>query len=352
MHLNDHKPSVEQRSENWIHESYRALVTAILLLFAMTIIGALGYIIIEGWTLREAFFMSVITLSTVGYGEPHELSAGGEIFSICLIMTSMSVAAYCFGVIGRTALQGEIHHYRRAIKMRKTIDSLKGHAIICGYGRLARFIVPDLLDHNTDVVIIENDKLRIAELEKTKIPFIEGNAYEDDTLKSAGVEQAANLITLLPRDADNVFVTLCARHLNEKITISARTETEENEKKLRRAGANHVIAPFRVSATRAVQQLLHPYVNDFLHIATDESGENLSLEQIVLPKNSPLNSQTLAESGIRQKTGVIVAACIDRQGKMILSPDKDTELVAGSTLILLGTERSLERFGEVMEGEL
>jgi voltage-gated potassium channel len=292
--------------------------------------------------------MTIITLSTVGYREVAPLSDNGKLFTAGLIMSGVIIAAYSVGVIGRTLIEGELKRYRRLHKMRKVIASYSNHTIVCGYGRLGRIVVQEMLGENQDVVIIENDSARIEELESLSIPYIEGSAYEDEALIAAGIDRAGHLLALLRTDADNVYVTLCARDLNSNIRIIARTEGESGENKLKRAGANQVIAPYRLSGGRIVQQLLRPNVSDFLAIAQDRMGTELVLEEIVIPENSQLGGMSLERAELRNRTGAMIAALINPDGDMITSPGGDTILEAGATIIIIGTRSSLDRLNQLL----
>lgn len=340
-----------RRSEEWRETQLEGFAAAILLLTALLIIGTLGFELIEGWDLLDSLYMTVITISTVGYGEIRPLSDEGIVFTIFLIVMGMSIAVYAFTVIGRAAVEGELYELRRMRKMEKKIDHMKDHMVICGYGPLARFITSELQEVSQEVVVIDYDPARLQELKEEKIPFVLGNAHEDETLEAAGIKRATALLAVLSSDADNVYVTLSARSLNPNIRIMASARDLSNESKLLRAGANQVISPYQVSGTRIVQQLLHQYVNDFLEIATSKDGQKLVVEQLVVPDTSPLVGQTLQGSQIRQKTGVSVAAIMSQTKGTNLSPGKDELIEAGDTLIVLGSNQALTKFGELVVKE-
>ena len=338
------------KSQAWLAKQMKSFYVAVGLLSFIILFGIAGYMIVEDWGLHDAFYMTIITLSTVGYGEVIPLTKNGQLFSSILIIMGMFVAAYSFGMIGRTALEGELNRFRGISRMFKKIAALEDHIILCGYGRLAKFIIPDLLDSGCEVVVIDSNPLAIIDLEGLGIPYVEGNAYEDDTLKQAGIGRARALLALLPNDSDNVFITLTARALNEKLSIISRTELLSGESKLRQAGANTVISPYRVSASRLVQQLLHPVVNDFLEILSDDDGHHLAVEQVMVPGSSPVNGKTLGECRIREETGVIVAACQDDNGQMNLQPTKETVIHGGSMVVALGTREALAKFSSLVIG--
>lgn len=345
----DKRTASEYRSKAWLEKHFRSFMMASCLLVIVLSFGTAGFSLIENWDLHNSFYMTVITLSTVGYGEVQPLSRPGQLFAAFLILAGMVTVAYAVSVIGRSALEGELYKYRRINKMRKEIGQYSNHVIVCGFGRLARFVIPDLLDRGLKVVIIESDLEAIESIESQSLPFVEGNAYEDETLLAAGIASAQSLLAVLPKDADNVFITLSARHLNPRVNIIARTELPAGEAKLRLAGANQVVAPYRVSGSRIVQQLTHPYVNDFLEVASGVHGEKLVLEQLVIPKESHFAGVTLGESGIVEKTGTSIAAFIRCDGSLEINPGRDSVLEGGSTLIAFGSGQGMEKLSDLMD---
>lgn len=318
----------------------RNFLIAISLVLAVLCLGVTGFVLIEGWPWFDAFYMTIITLSTVGFTEIHPLSQAGRLFTAGLIACGVSVAAYAFATISRTVVEGELLQLRRRRRMDKRIASYSGHTIVCGFGRLAEAVVNELIAAGVQIVAIENDPEFAEELYAAEVPFVIGSAYEDETLKAANIEKAKNLLALLPKDADNVYISLCARDLNPNITIVARTEDRAGEKKLMRAGANRVIAPYRVAGLRLVQQLIRPSVSEFLELTGIRSG--LVLEEVVVPENSPVAGKTIENSELRGKTGAFIAAIIEPGGAATVNPPADTTIRAGTTLIILGKAGSLE----------
>ncbi|MCB0352155.1 MAG: potassium channel protein [Bdellovibrionales bacterium] len=332
----------------WYIEYVQELVIAVLLVLILFSYGALGFVLIEGWSLLDSLYMTAITLSTVGFEEVHPLSQEGRVFCMVLIILGVTVFAYCFGTLGRTFLQGELQYFGKVFRMEKRIGQLKDHVIVCGYGRLAQFVVPELIERGENVVVVEEASDRVQQLLASQVLFIEGNAYDDDVLQRAGVTRARTLLALLSDDAHNVFITLSARGLNPDLTILARTERVNVEKKLYQAGANQVLSPYRAGSSRIIQQLLHPGANDFLEIASDQEGNHLMLEQIVVSDGAGVVGKTIQESAIRPQTGILIAALIGRDGILNLNPNAQTVLDAGSTLIALGTEDSIEKLEQIV----
>ncbi len=344
------KPShVLDDSERWHIQYLKNIALAMTLLTLLLALGASGFMMIEGWNVFDSVYMTVITLSTVGFGEIHPLSQEGKIFCTLLIMVGMLVVTYCFSTLGTSILQGELRHFGRIHRMERAIKRFQDHIIVCGYGRLSQCVIPELLEQGEKVVVVEFRKAALEELRRVDIPYVPGNAFEDHTLITAGIKNAKALLTLLPDDANNVFVVLTARALNDRVRIVSRIETPEVEKKLRQAGANQVIAPYRVGSTRLVQQLLHPYVNDFLEILSGYDGDALVLEQVVVGNESPLIGKTLMESKIREKAGVLIAAILNKDGTLDFKPTGDTELAPGATLVAMGMKEDIEKLDQMIE---
>ncbi|MCB0324407.1 MAG: potassium channel protein [Bdellovibrionales bacterium] len=325
------------------------LITAASLVFGVIFIGTIGFRYIEDYSWIDAFYMCVISVSTVGFGEVEPLSPVGRLFTSGLIIAGVGTATYSFTALVRLIVEGELLRLRGIHRMKKKIENLEHHHIVCGLGRLGKIVVQELAEAGEDVVAIELDPIEAGpDLERLQVPLIVGSAYEDEVLKSAGIQRAKTLLALLPKDADNVYVTLCARDLNPQLTIIARTEDEGGESRLKRAGANTVLAPYRVSGSRLAQRLMRPNVSDFLEIAAGRKGEQLVIEEVIVPTASPLVGKSLAESDLRQKTGAIIAAFIRTDGEMIFNPGAKHVIEGGSTLIVLGEKASVEALSNLL----
>lgn len=336
--------------DHWtlVPEAKNSLLLLISLALSVIVFGTLGYLLIEDWTLLDSFYMTVITVSTVGFMEVAPLSPAGRLFTALLIIAGVGVAAYTFTTMVRLIIGGELSHIRGINKMRKEIGKLDDHIIVCGFGLLGSIVVRELVEAGQRIVVIDQDPDRISELKDSGIPFVQGVAYEDDVLKAARISTAKTLISLLPKDADSVYVTLCARELNPSLNIIARTEDEGGENRLRRAGAHQVLAPYRVAGSRIVQQLIRPHVSDFLQLAVGPVGPKLVIEEIIVPPESKLRGKTLEESALRQKSGAVVAAVVEADGTTTLSPGGDAIITPGSTLIIFGERGSLEKLSELL----
>ena len=330
------------------YQSLRSLLTAIALVAVVIAIGSVGYELIEGWDTIDAIYMTVVTLATVGFKEVHPLSVAGKVFTIGLIVTGVTVATYSFAVIARTIVEGELFRLRGFRKMERKIASMTGHTIVCGFGRLASLVVRDLVRSKESVVVIENDPSLVDDIIAAGAPYVLGSAYEDETLKFANIHAAKNLLALLPKDADNVYITLCARDLNPHINIIARTEGESGEQKLLRAGATRVIAPYRVAGSRVVQHITHPQVSAILEVSSVTRESPLVFEEIQVPASSPIAGQKIEDTGLRSKAGILVAAIVNPDGTSSINPDGKTVITPGCTLVVLGQPGSVGKLGEVV----
>jgi voltage-gated potassium channel len=311
--------------------------TAIVTVLA---IGTTGYVLIEQWTPLEALYMTVTTISTVGYGEIRPLSDAGRYFTMFIILSGTGVLAFLLGTIGE--LTGAIRRRR----VQTSIDQLKGHFIICGHGRVGHEIVEDLRDNDVAIVIIDRtpEPLRHGD----RYHFIEGDASDDAVLQRAGVTRARGLVAATGDDNANIVVTLTARALNPSLVIVARASHPSAEAKLMRAGASHAISPYRIGGRRMATQLLHPKVTDFLDRLMHSRDLEFWLEEATVHSGSKLAGRTIAECAIARDTGVNLLAVVKGAGGALLTnPPADTRLDSSDVLIGFGTRRQLEQLGKL-----
>ncbi len=330
-------------------EYLRHLLVGIFSFLFLICVGTLGYHLIEGWSLCEAFYMTIITLSTVGFGEIHPLSEFGRLFTIILILGGVGVAIYVFSMVTETVVSGQLQELLGRRRLEHKIAALKGHYLICGYGRIGRHICR-IIAKEVPFVVIENDPEIIKEIEKAGFIYIEGDATHEDILKRAGIERAKGLVGVLPSDADNVYVTLTARSLNPKLFIIVRADEERVVRKLERAGADKVISPYLIGARRMALTILRPAVTDFLELATPETSLELQLEEVVVKAHSELVGKKLIESGIRQFSGAIILAVRKVTGEMIFNPPPGYILGEDDTLVALGDRKGLSKLEDVASG--
>lgn len=317
------------------------IVSILILGTSLLVGGTLGYMLIEGWTLAESLFMTVITLSTVGYGEVQPLTPVGQVFSIILIMFGVGTVAYSFSTVADYIVAGELYGVLRRQRMIREIGKLRNHYIICGYGRVGRQVAEGLRNDGYEIVVIENDPEQIRPLEEDLINHILGDAAEDRMLQEAGIEHARGLFTCLRDDADNVLVTLSARTLNPSIFIIARSNSASTEQKLHIAGANQVINPYSIAGNRMAAQMTHPGVMEFLDVVMRRKDLELHIEEVVVGEESDLNGKALADSRVRSETGVNVLAIRRPDDRLFTDVGPDFLLRTGDALICLGTPQQL-----------
>jgi len=311
--------------------------------------GTIGYMIVEGWDALDAFFMTIITLSTVGYGEVHSLTSAGKLLSIIIIVSGVASAGFAVGTAGRITLEDRIKTVLGRKSM-KAIRKLKDHYIICGFGRMGRIICEDLDERGVPFVVLENHEDVLDELERLDYMFLKGNATDDEELIEAGIEQAAGLVSVVTDDTQNVFIVLTARGLNPGLNIVARAASEESVTKLVRAGANKVVSPYSVGGHRIAQAIIRPTVLDFLETIVQNREMELRLEEEIVSPESSLVGKTLAVSGLRKDYNIIILAIKSATGTMAFNPPFDTEIKAGDTLVLLGNASDLDRLDQVVKG--
>lgn len=326
-------------------EKIRGRVILSVTLLALTIsTGTVGYTIIEGWDLFDSFYMTVITLSTIGYQETHTLSTAGRLFTVFLVFTGLGVVAYTANYGIRFILEGEIQQVLGRRKMEKRIKEIKDHYIICGYGRMGQIICRELASSNIPFVVIECEEPVIDGDEN--IPFIIGDATRDENLHHAGIERAKGLVSVLSTDAHNLYVVLSARGLNKELQIVARASEEGAEQKLLRAGANKVVSPYHIGGLRIAHSLIKPSIVDFLEFATRSGNIELQMEEIPVTSKSKLPQTSIIDAGIGKELGVIIVA-IKRRGNMMFNPTGQTIMNAGDTLIALGESGKLKKLEEM-----
>ena len=311
----------------------RAILSISLVLIVL-ITGTAGYHGIEGWPLFDSFYMTVITLATIGYQELHPLSQAGRTFTIFLVFFGVGVVAYVVNNGIKIIFEGEIQKSLGRYKLEKKLSRMKRHFIVCGYGRMGQIICKELKAHGMPFVVIEKEPHELDADEENV--FIFGDATKDELLKKAGIERARGLISVLSTDAQNLFVVLSARELNPDLLIVARAGEEGSEQKLLRAGADRVVSPYHIGGLRIAHTVLKPAVVDFLEFATRSGNIELQMEELEVQEGSELAEKTIHESGIGRNFGVIVVAIKRKEGEMKFNPVHNTKIHAGDTLIAIG----------------
>lgn len=313
----------------------------------LLIVGTIGYIVIEGWTVLDAFYMTVITLSTVGFGETHPLSQAGRLFTSGLVMASVFLIVYGVEFIISARLGGQ---YFRRRQMERQISKLSNHVIVCGYGRVGQSAIASLRGSGREIVVIEKDPAKIAWLEKSELLYVEGDGTRDEVLLHTGVEKAGGLIVSGGDDSVNLFVVLSARALNPDLHIVARSVNAENERKMRLAGANRVVSPYQIGGQHMANIMIRPHVTDFFDVVTLDGGIELWVEELVIDGASPLVGKTIGEVDIRRQTGVTIVAIYRSDEGQTSMPRARTELRQGDGLIVLGTRQQLSALQALTSG--
>ncbi len=319
----------------------------LLVPIGLVLIGTVGYYVLEpAYSLFDALYMTVITLTTVGYGEVHALSTQGRAFTIVLLLVGVFTFFYAAGELLRSMISGEMQAHLEKQRMERSLAELTHHAIICGYGRMGRHVCQEFSKKKQPFVLIDRKQ---EALEGFNFPYgiaIAGDASSDEVLKRAGVERADALVTVAASDADNLFITMSARLLNADLTIVARAENEHAEVKLRRAGATRVIAPYAIGGLKMAQAVLRPNVVDFIELATKTEHLELQIEEAIVSSASVLVGTTVSASRLRQDLGIIIVAIKKTSGEMVYTPSSEARLEAGDTLIALGRRDQLDQFEE------
>ena len=310
--------------------------------------GTLGYMWIEGWSFWDSLYMTVITITTVGYGEVHPLSAVGQQFTVLLLTFGVVALGYSVTTLIGFVFEGQILHAMRGHRMKRMISNLKDHYIICGGGVVGKEVAQELKQAGMPFVIVDKDPDHSELGRDETVLFVEGHAEDDEVLVEAGIHNAKGLIAVLREDALNVFVVLSARQANPDLTIVARAAEERTIGKLMTAGADRVMSPYQLAGRRIASVLLRPSIVDFLDVVVGEGEAAMRLEQFHVGEGSPLAGKQLKETDIGQRTGAIVVGIQGHEGKPRNHPAASAGLSGvtihrGDVLIVLGTDGQLNR---------
>ncbi|MCL5129957.1 MULTISPECIES: TrkA family potassium uptake protein [unclassified Algibacter] len=319
------------------------IYTAVFLLVLILLVGVFGYMMISDYTAIDALYMTVITITTVGFGEVVPLDNNSKIFTIFLILTSIVIVGYALSTITEYILSKDHIEELKQKKMQKKIDSFSNHIIICGYGRNGKQAAVKLAAHNRSFVIIEKNKEMIERLELDNAPYVIGNANEDETLVLAGVDRASCFISALPNDADNLFVVLSARQINPKINIISRASQESSYNKLKFAGANNVILPDKIGGDHMASLVVVPGLMEFIDNLSIVGKSDINIEEVAVEKLHSNNKvKTIRDLDLRRKTGCTVIGYKDENGEYIVNPEAELELAENSKIIVLGRPEQIE----------
>jgi voltage-gated potassium channel len=326
----------------------RHLKISVMVLVMLVTGGTAGFMTIEGWRFLDALYMTVITLGTVGFKEVHDLSDGGKMFTMGLILVGVSVLGYIVGSLAQIMFEGQFQRIIGRKKVEKQIDALKEHYIICGFGRIGSLICKEFKANDLPFVIVEKSTDTHEKLHEDGYLHLKGDATLDETLLKAGIKRAKGLISVVTSDTENVYITLTARGLNPDLYILARSGEEGSDLKLKRAGANKVVSPYIIGGSRMAQSILRPNVVDFIEIATGSEHMDLQMEEITIPLHSAFAGETLVSSGFRKEIGVIIVG-IKKAHKMMFNPHSQAKIEGGDTLIVLGEPQSIAKLEDLVE---
>ncbi len=335
--------------QNPIHVVFRSkMYTALLLLFSLLCLGIIGYIIIAGFSFVDAVYMTVITITTVGFGEVAPLTAEAKLFTILLILASVVIVGYALTVITETILSRNNLEELKQKKMQKQIDGFSNHIIICGYGRNGKQAANKLLAYKKPFVIIEQNKETIDKFQSDTIRFVEGNANEDEILMQAGIDRAKTLITALPDDADNLFVVLSARQINKGLHIVSRASRETSYKKLKLAGADNVIMPDRIGGDHMASLVVVPDLIEFIDNLSIVGKSDINIEEIEVEKlYNTSEIKTIKDLDLRNKSGCTVIGFKGGDGQYIVNPEAEVKLIPNSKIIVLGRPEQIQKLNSI-----
>lgn len=326
----------------------RKLRYSLMMLAALVAFGTIGYYFFENMPIFDAFYMTIITISTVGFSEIVPLTKVGRSITVVVIILGISVGTYTVGIIVQWLVGGELQKIFGRRKLQKQIADLRNHFIICGFGRIGHIICKELFEDSVKFVVIEKDAATIEDLISLKYLCLEMDATNEDALLAGGIMNAKGLVTAVNSDANNVFITLTAKGLRPDIFVLARASEERNEEKLLKAGATRVVSPYLIGARRMAHVLKRPTVVDFLDIATMGNHLGLIMEEAEVGQKSGFIGKNLIESRLRQEFGVIIVAIKKGSGQMVFNPAPTEKLEAGDVIVVIGQKGDLKRMREIL----
>jgi len=328
----------------------RRFLMTILAVAGTLAIGTVGFTVIDDYPPFDAFYMTLTTMTTVGYGELHPLSRAGRIFNSFLIIFGVTTILIAIGAMTQTIIEIELGDRLHQRRNKRMIDKLKNHFIVCGFGRVGRGAAAELHHAGVPFVVVDQNPERTERAMLAGMLALAADATHDDTLRQAGIEHARGLVAALATDADNLFVLLSAKGLNPGLYVAVRAAEEGAEEKMRRAGANSVFAPYALTGHRLAQALLRPHVVQFLDFTTQAIGQDISLEQVVVAGDSEMVGKTIRDMQLGRDLGVIVMAIRKRDGRMLFNPPADTAIHGGDFLIVMGGQESLRTLETLLAG--
>lgn len=327
----------------------RRIFVALAVLAGVTLSATAGFMAIEGWGPLDAFYMAVITMTSVGFGEVHPLSQAGKLFTVLVILGGVAIVAMFLSYGSQVVFEGQLERFMGRRRMEKDVARLRDHYIICGYGRMGRVISREFAKKPVPFVVIESHPEVFREIDPGML-CICGNAEDDAVLREAGIERARGLVTVVSSDADNVYITLTAAGLRPDLYIVARAGDEAAERKLLRAGASKVVCPYAIGGTGIANAILRPAVVDFIELVTRREHLELQMEEVLIGAGSTLAGRTILDTGLRQNYGAIVVAVKKGDERMRFNPAPEDRLERGDRLIVLGAGEKLDEIAKLAAG--
>ena len=315
---------------------------AVALLGVVFVAGTGGYMAIEGWSAWDAFYMTIISISTAGYREVHELSRAGQAFTTALLVFGVGTAFYAFTLVAAGIIESRLHPRIQEKRRARMIDQLTDHFILCGAGRIGLIIADEFRRQGVPFVVIDHDPVAVQEVIRRADLAVEADASREDVLQKLRIDSARGLIAALGTDAENVYTILTARGLRPDLFVIARADSEDAGRKMLRAGANRVVSPYQIGAVRLAQTALRPAVVDFVELATSSEHLELAIEQVRIGAGSALAGRTIVGANLRQRFGVIVVGIQRAGGKMEFNPPHDAVMGGGDELVVLGRSEQLK----------
>ncbi len=328
----------------------RQIIISILLFSTLISMGCIGYMVIEDWTFIDSLYMTIITLATVGYSEVNEVSTHGRVFTLLLILLGGGFFLFLMSDIIKFLVEGRIRSVLGRYKLDNQIKKIKGHFVVCGYGRIGRLLTRYLVQKYIDVVVIEKNEGCIEKMNDDGVLYLVGEAGNEEMLIRAGVERAKGIIAVTATDAENVFLILIAKQLNPEVFVVARASMDSSKKTLRAAGADKVISPYDIGARRMAHAILRPTVIKFLETAFADDETDIQIEEIQVKPESRLAGVALMDSDIRKSLNLIILAIRTKQDDMHFNPKADTIIEPGDTLVAVGSAKSLGQLEIILHG--
>lgn len=319
------------------------------MMLALIVFGTTGFIVVENYKWFDALYMTVITLTTVGYYEVKALSTAGRVFNMVLLLVGVNAILFGVGMMTSTIIELQLDHYFDRRRRKKMIDSLHDHFIICGFGRVGRGAAHELMRSKVPIVVVDNSEERIEMVIRAGMLGVLADSTRDETLRDVRIDRARGLVAALASDADNLFLTLSAKTLNPKLTVATRANEEEAAAKLRRAGADAVVSPYGVTGSRLAQSIIRPHVTQFLDYAMLDPSVDLGIEQFRVDETSGFARSGMSDlKQLRREYGITVLAIRSGSGQMLFNPDAETPVNTGDHLIVMGKSESLQKLERLL----